>query len=130
MALQTMPIDATNLTFRYSGAAEHYAWDDGERAKDQSRDEDTGLPLYKVRCVVSYRLKEEAGEISVVVPCAEPPAAEFESHVMFTEMHVKSWNMNGSSGQSWTAASFAAVAPTAPPSSASSRRKTTEGAAA
>ena len=126
-----MPIDTTNLTFRYSGASEHYAWDDGERAKDQSRDEDTGLPLYKVRCVVSYRLKEEAGEISVVVPCAEPPAAEFESHVMFTEMHVKSWNMNGSSGQSWTAASFAAVAPTAPPStSSSSRRKTSEGAAA
>jgi hypothetical protein len=128
MALQTLPIDATNLTFRYSGAAEHFTWDDGERAKEQSRDEDTGLPLFKVRCVVSYRAKEEAGEISVVVPCSEPPAAEFESHVMFTDLHVKPWSMNGSSGQSWAAASFTALSPTTPPSStgSSGRKKTTE----
>ena len=130
MALQNMPIDTTNLTFRYSGAAEHFAWDDGVRAKEQSRDEDTGLPLFKVRCVVSYRAKEEAGEISVMVPCTEPPTAEFESHVMFTDMHVKPWTMNGSSGQSWTASSFAAIAPTTPPNATSGRRKTTEEAAA
>ncbi len=126
-----MPIDATNLTFRYSGAAEHFTWDDGERAKEQSRDENTGQLLYKVRCVVSYRQREEAGEVSVIVPCSEPPTAEFESHVMFTELHVKPWAMNGSSGQSWTASSFSALAPTMPPSSsASSTRKKTEDAAA
>jgi hypothetical protein len=82
---------------------------------------------------VSYRAKEEAGEITVVVPCAEPPAAEFESHVMFTDLHVKPWSMNGSSGQSWTATSFTAVAPTTPPSASSSgsgRRKNTEEATA
>ena len=130
MALQNMPIDTTNLTFRYSGATEHFQWDDGERAKEQSRDENTGLPLYKVRCVVSYRAKEEAGEISVLVPCSEPPAAEFESHVMFTDMHVKPWSMNGSNGQSWAAASFAALSPTTPPSSSTSRSKKSEAAAA
>jgi len=130
MALQTMPIDATNLTFRYSGAAEHFTWDDGERAKEQSRDENTGQLLYKGRCVVSYRAREEAGEVSFIVPCSEPPAAEFESHVMFTELHVKPWAMNGSSGQSWTASSFAALSPTMPPSSASSSRKKSEDAAA
>lgn len=126
MALQTMPIDPSNLTFRYSGAAEHFTWDDGERAKEQSRDENTGQLLYKVRCVVSYRAKEEAGEVAVIVPCTEPPTAEFESHVMFTELHVKPWAMNGSSGQSWTAASFSALSPTLPPSTAPApaRKKT------
>jgi hypothetical protein len=51
---------------------------------------------------------------------------------MFTDLHVKPWSMNGSSGQSWAAASFAALAPTASPSSSSGsgRRKASEEATA
>ena len=116
--LSTKPIDATQLTFRYSGSAEHYEYDrDTEkRLKDQTRDEDTGMPVWKIRCVAVFKAAGEHGEITVTVPHPEPPAAAFDSEISFTEMTVKDWSINGNQGQTWHAASFHPAKPTAPPS--------------
>jgi len=116
--LSTKPIDANQLTFRYSGTGEHYEYDrDTEkRAKEQTRDEDTGYPLWKVRCVAVFKQAGEHGEITVTVPHPAPPAAEFDSEISFTEMTVKDWSMNGNQGQTWHAGTFQAAKPTAPPS--------------
>jgi len=122
--LSTKPIDTTQLTFRYSGAAKHYEYDrDTEkRATDQTIDVDengvgTGLPLWKVRCVAVYKAGGEHGEITVTLPHPESPAAEFDSEITFTAMTVKDWSMNGNQGQTWHAGTFQAAKPTAPPSS-------------
>jgi hypothetical protein len=130
--LSTKPIDASQLTFRYSGAAAHYEFnrETEKRETDQTVDVDengqgTGLPLWKVRCVAVYRAGGEHGEITVTVPNAEPPAAEFDSEIVFSGLTVKDWAMNGNQGQTWHAATFTAAAPTAPPST-SKARKTTE----
>lgn len=130
--LSTKPIDATKLTFRYSGAAEHYEYnrDTEKRASDQTRDPDTGQPLWKVRCVAVYKTGGEHGEISVTVPHSEPPAAEFDSEIAFTDLTVKDWAMNGNQGQTWHASSFAAAVPAAPPSTARPRKPTEVNAAA
>jgi hypothetical protein len=119
--LSTKPIDASELTFRYSGTAEHFEYDrDTEkRAKEQTRDEDTGYPLWKIRCVAVYKQVGEHGEITVTVPHPEPPAAEFDSEIDFTSMTVKDWSMNGNQGQTWHASSFRAAKPTTPPSTSS-----------
>ena len=60
--LSTKPIDASQLTFRYSGTGEHYEYDrDTEKlAKDQTRHKDTGYLLWKVRCVAVYRGRRRA----------------------------------------------------------------------
>lgn len=116
--LSTKPIDASQLTFRYSGAAEHYEFlrDADKRATDQTRDPDTGHLLWKVRCVAVYRAGNEHGEITVTVPAPEPPTAEFDTEIVFSGLTVKDWAMNGNQGQTWHAATFAAASPTAPPS--------------
>ncbi|MGB5758261.1 MAG: hypothetical protein WBM50_15200 [Acidimicrobiales bacterium] len=118
--LSTKPIDPTQLTFRYSGAAEHYEYDRDtqKRTAEQTRDDDTGYLLWKVRCVAVYREAGEHGEITVTVPHPQPPAAEFDSEIAFTGMTVKDWSMNGNQGQTWHAQSFQATRPSAPPSSA------------
>jgi hypothetical protein len=117
--LSTKPIDANQLTFRYSGAAEHYEYDRDtqKRAAEQTRNEDTGHPLWKIRCVAVNRAAGEHGEITVTVPHPEPPAAEFDSEISFTDMTVKDWSINGNQGQTWHATSFHPAKPTAPPSS-------------
>lgn len=116
--LSTKPIDASQLTFRYSGAAEHYEYDRDteQRLKEQTRHPETGYPLWKVRCVAVYRRGGEHGEITVTVPSKEPPVAEFDSEIMFSDLTVKDWSMNGNQGQTWHAETFAALAPSAPPS--------------
>ncbi|MEM9656370.1 MAG: hypothetical protein AAGA65_30100 [Actinomycetota bacterium] len=118
--LSTKPIDATQLTFRYSGSSEHYEYDRDtqKRAAEQTRNEDTGYLLWKVRCVAVNRAAGEHGEITVTVAHPEPPAAEFDSEISFSEMTVKDWAINGNQGQTWHAASFRAAKPTAPPSTA------------
>ncbi len=130
--LSTKPIDGSQLTFRYSGTAQHFAYDrDAEkRAKDQSRNPDTGLPLWKVRCVAVYRLAGEHGEITVTVPSKEPPTAEFDAEIMFAGLVVKDWTMNGNQGQTWQAESFTSLNPTAPPSSTATGAKKASGASA
>ena len=130
--LSTKPIDASQLTFRYSGAAEHYEYnrDTEKRASEQTRDEDTGQPLWKVRCVAVYKTKGEHGEITVTVPASEPPAAEFDSEIMFSGLTVKDWAMNGNQGQTWHAATFTAASPTAPLSTTKQRKPAEVNAAA
>lgn len=122
--LSTKPIDTTQLTFRYSGTAEHYEYDRAteRRASDQTRHEDTGYPLWKVRCVAVYRNAGEHGEITVTVPNAEPPVAEFDTEIRFTGLTVKDWAINGNQGQSWTAESFQAK-PTVPPAPPAAAKK-------
>ncbi len=112
--LNTKPIDTRHLKFRYSGTAEHYTYDrdTNTRIPGQTRDEATGCPLWKVRCVVSYKAAMEHGEITVVVPHPEPPTAEFESEVNFTDVTVKDWAINGNQGQTWHAETFTTDAPT------------------
>ena len=109
--LSTKPIDASQLTFRYSGTAEHYEYDrdSGNRAKDQTRHPDTGYPLWKVRCVAVYRQAGEHGEITVTVGSKEPPVAEFDAEIMFSGLVVKDWAINGNQGQTWHAETFAAL---------------------
>lgn len=127
--LNTKPIDTRQLRFMYSGSTEHYEYnrDTGKRSEEQTRDDDTGYPIWKIRCVVAYRAAMEHGEITVVVPHPDPPAAEFESEVQFTEMTVKDWSMDGRQGQTWHAESFMAAAPTVAPSN---RKRDVEVAAA
>lgn len=122
--LSTKPIDASQLTFRYSGANEHFNYnrETEKREEHQTRDPDTGQPMWKVRCVAVYRTGGEHGEITVTVPSLEPPTAEFDSEVMFSGLTVKDWAMNGNQGQTWHAASFVAVAPTTQPSTTKSRK--------
>ena len=106
--LSTKPIDASQLTFRYSGTAE-YDRASGNRAKDQTRHPDTGYPLWKVRCVAVYRAAGEHGEITVTVGSKEPPVAEFDAEIMFSGLVVKDWAINGNQGQTWHAETFAAL---------------------
>ncbi len=133
------PIDANQLTFRYSGTGEHYEYDrDTEkRADTQTIDVDengvgSGMPLWKVRCVAVYKAGGEHGEITVTVPHPTPPAAEFDSEITFTDVTVKDWSMNGKDGQTWRAATFNAAQPTAPPSAGNGTagKKATAGAGA
>jgi len=137
--LSTKPIDTSQLTFRYSGAAQHYEYDRNtqERLEDQTIDVDehgqgTGMPLWKVRCVAVYKAGGEHGEITVTVPHPTPPAAEFDSEITFTTVTVKDWSMNGKDGQTWRAATFQAAQPTAPPSAGNgtATKKATAGAGA
>ncbi len=109
--LSTKPIDASQLTFRYSGTGEHYEYDrDTEkRAKDQTRHKDTGYLLWKVRCVAVYRAGGEHGEITVTVPAKDIPTADFDAEIMFSGLVVKDWSINGNQGQTWHAESFAAL---------------------
>ncbi|MGF1600315.1 MAG: hypothetical protein ACFCVK_26020 [Acidimicrobiales bacterium] len=109
--LSTKPIDASQLTFRYSGTAEHYEYDreTEKRAKDQTRHLDTGYPLWKVRCVAVYRAGGEHGEITVTVPSKEAPVADFDAEIMFSSLVVKDLAINGNQGQTWQAQSFAAL---------------------
>ncbi len=116
--LSSKPIDASKLKFRYSGATEHYEYDRAteKRAEHQTRDENTGMPVWKVRCVAIYQNAGEHGEITVSVPHPVPPTAEFDSFITFTNPTVKDWSMNGNQGQTWHAEAFEAEAATAPPS--------------
>lgn len=125
--LSTKPIDASQLTFRYSGTGEHYEYDreSGNRAKDQTRNSDTGYLLWKVRCVAVYRAAGEHGEITVTVPAKDIPTADFDAEIMFSGLVVKDWAINGNQGQTWHAESFAALdaMPSRAASSASSGTK-------
>lgn len=127
--LNTKPIDGSKLAFRYSGASEHYEYDreTNQRAKVQTRHEETGFQLWKVRCVAVYRAGGEHGEITVTVPANEPPVAEFDTEIMFSGLVVKDWAINGNQGQTWQAETFTAITPSAPPST--TRTKKTEPAA-
>ena len=125
--LTTKPIDASQLTFRYSGAAEHYEYDreTEKRSKVQTRHDLTGYPLWKVRCVAVYRKGGEHGEITVTVPNVEVPAAEFDTEIMFSDLTVKDWSMNGNQGQTWHAETFTSVAPTVAPSTSRAKKSET-----
>lgn len=138
MSLQTMPIDTTALEFRYHGASEFkpYDRDTEKRSKEQARDEDTGYLIYTVRCQVIYRELRESGLISVRVPLANKPSdsMEFEQSITFTGVSAKPWNMDGNSGQTWTAKTMTVLdgigsQPTNPPASARKSSKTEAAAA-
>ena len=113
MSLQTMPIDTTALEFRYHGASEYKAYnrDTEKREKEQARDDDTGYPVYTVRCQVLFRELRESGLIAIRVPLAQPPGddIDFEAPVKFTGVTAKPWNMDGRDGQTWTAQTMAFV---------------------
>ena len=126
-----MPIDTTALEFRYHGASEFkpYNRDTEKREKDQARDEDTGYPIYTVRCQVINRELRESGLISVRVPLLDKPAdaMEFEQPITFAGVYAKPWNMEGNSGQTWTAKTMTSLSdassqPATPP--AASRKST------
>ena len=80
MTLQTMPVDTAQLEFRYHGAAEYRAFNKDTNKKDdaQARDDDTGYPLYTIRCQVLFRDERQSGMIAVRVPLAEPPAENMD----------------------------------------------------
>ena len=69
--LSTKPIDASQLTFRYSGTAQHFEYDrDTEkRAKDQTRHPETGYPLGKVMACERSRGLPPPPELPM--PCAK-----------------------------------------------------------
>jgi len=138
MSLQTMPIDTSVLEFRYHGASEFKPYDrDAEkRSKDQARDEDTGFLIYTIRCQVIYRELRESGLISIRVPLPDKPSdlMEFEQSVTFTGVSAKPWNMDGNSGQTWTARTMTvldgiASQPATPPASSRKASKTEAAAA-
>ncbi len=111
MAIQTFAIDTSVYEFRYHGASEYRAYnrDTEKREKEQARDEDTGYPIYSVRCQVLFRELRESGIITIRVPLAEPPGdgVEFEAPVKFSGVTAKPWNMDGRDGQTWTAQTMA-----------------------
>ena len=139
MSLQTMPIDTTALEFRFHGASEYRAFNSDleQREKDQARDEDTGYPIYTIRCQVLYREARESGMIAVRVPLATPPGddIEFEHAITFNGVTSKSWRMEGRDGQTWTAKTMTFAGsrqpgtPPAPPSGAVKDDKATAKAA-
>ncbi|MGH1491794.1 MAG: hypothetical protein ACRBK7_20795 [Acidimicrobiales bacterium] len=128
MSLQTMPLDTSCLEFRYHGASEYRAFnkDTEKKDKDQARCEDTGYPIYTIRCQVLFREERESGLITVRVPLPEKPSEDldFEHPVTFGKVTSKSWNMEGRDGQTWIAKTMgigsaggsAATAPDTPPS--------------
>ena len=107
MSLQTMPIDTSQLEFRYHGASEYRAFnkDTEKKEKEQARDENTGYPIFTIRCQVLFREQRESGLISVRVPLPAPPAEdlEFEQPVRFEGATSKNWNMEGRDGHTWIA---------------------------
>ena len=126
MTLATKPIDATQLTFRYSGCAEHFSWENGKRAEAQTRDPDTGFPVWKVKANVTFAEAEEHGVVTVTVASKDNPAetATFDGEIAFEGITERTWvnSDNANSGQTWTARAIntrpggrAAAAPPAPP---------------
>jgi len=102
-----MPLDTSQLEFRYHGASEYRAFNKETEKKDkeQARCEDTGYPIFSVRCQVLFREERESGLITVRVPLPEPPPEDldFEHPVTFGKVTSKSWNMEGRDGQTWIA---------------------------
>ena len=133
MSLQTMPIDTSQLEFRYHGASEYRAFNKETNKKDehQARDEDTGYPIFTIRCQVLFREQRESGLISVRVPLVSPPAEdlEFEQPVSFDSATSKNWNMEGRDGQTWTAKSMNVLTGTATQPAATSSRKASKATA-
>ena len=134
MTLQTMPVDTAELEFRYHGASEYRAFNKDTNKKDehQARDEDTGYPLYTVRCQVLFRSERQSGMIAVRVPLLEAPKEdmEFEHPVTFGGVTSKTWNMEGRDGQTWTAKTMGVLdSYTATPAASTSSRKSSKAAA-
>jgi hypothetical protein len=135
MTLQLMPVDTTRLEFRYHGASEYYEYnrDTNQRSTEQARDENTGFPIYTVRCQVLYRDQRQSGMIAIRVLLAQPPAddVEFEAPVAFGGVDARTWNMDGRDGQTWTAESMAFATRSTPPAPPAPNRdgkaKTTAG---
>ncbi len=128
-----MPIDTSQLEFRYHGASEYRAFnkDTEKKEKEQARDENTGYPIYTIRCQVLFRQQRESGLISVRVPLVSPPAEdmEFEQPVTFEGATSKNWNMEGRDGQTWIAKAMTignGVGQAVSDSASSSSRKTTK----
>ena len=138
MAIQTFTLDATSYEFRYHGASEFKPYDreTEQRSKEQARDEDTGFLIYTVRCQVVNRELRESGIITIRVPLADKPSdsMEFEQPVSFTSITAKPWNMDGNSGQTWTAKTMTVLSsngsqPATPPASTRKASKTEAAAA-
>ncbi|MGH1493651.1 MAG: hypothetical protein ACRBK7_30355 [Acidimicrobiales bacterium] len=128
-----MPVDTSQLEFRYHGASEYKAYNKDTNQKDpnQARDENTGYGIYTIRCQVLFRAERQSGMITVRVPLQEPPAEnmEFEHPVTFGAVISKTWNMEGRDGQTWTASTTAildgySAQPAADNSTSSSRKAT------
>ena len=126
MTLATKPIDATQLTFRFSGCAEHFTWENGKRADAQTRDPDTGFPVWKVRANVTFPEAEEHGVVTITVAAKDNPAeaATFDGEISFDGLTERTWvnSDNANSGQTWAAKSINTSAsagsgrsPSAPP---------------
>ncbi len=131
MTLQSMPVDTAQLEFRYHGASEYKAYNKETNQKDpnQARDENTGYPIYTIRCQVLFRAERQSGMITVRVPLPEPPAEnlEFEHPVTFGGVISKTWNMEGRDGQTWTAATMGVLdGYNAQPAGGSTGRKATK----
>ena len=129
MAIQTFAIDTSLYEFRYHGASEYKAYnrETEKRNTEQARDEDTGYPIYSVRCQVLFRELRESGIITIRVPLTEPPGddVEFEAPVKFSGVTAKPWNMDGRDGQTWTAQTMGFVGnrqPATPPSTTSTAK--------
>ena len=128
MSLQTMPIDTTSLEFHYHGASEYKAFNKETNKKDehQARDENTGYPIFPIRCQVLFREERESGLITVRVPLPVAPAddMEFEHPVTFGNVTSKSWNMEGRDGQTWIAKSMGVETAGSTASASPTTRKT------
>lgn len=130
MTLQSMPVDTSQLEFRYHGASEYKAYNKDTNQKDpnQARDENTGYGIYTIRCQVLFRAERQSGMITVRVPLPEPPAEamEFEHPVTFGGVISKTWNMEGRDGQTWTASTMGVLQNHGQPAPNGNGRKATK----
>lgn len=125
MTLATKPIDARELTFKYSGCSEHFTWENGKRAEAQTRDPDTGFLMWKIKTNVVFADAEEHGVVTVTVPSRDNPAetAQFDTEIAFDGLRERTWvnSDNANSGQTWTARTVITepkAAPATPPATA------------
>lgn len=103
MTINNIAIDTTGMKFRFVSSTSHHEYRNEARVEDQTRDPDTGFPLWKVRVSIVDPKAETATTGTVTVPSAEQPVAEFDSEIDFENLTVRFWVMNQNLGQSFTA---------------------------
>lgn len=118
MTINQLSINQDRLKFRYVSAVEHYEYDNGVRSETQTRDPDTGHPLWKVRATIVDPTAGAATAATITIPATQPPEAEIDSEITFDGLTVRFWVMNGNLGQSFTATAMKPAAPSTPPSAA------------
>ncbi len=116
---------ASQLTFRFSGCVEHFTWENGKRSDAQTRDIDTGFPVWKIKTNVTFPEALEHGVVTITVATKVNPAesAQFDGEIDFEGLTERTWvnSDNANSGQTWTAKSVntkPSVSSASPPATA------------